>query len=72
MNAQLDQSFRVLNAEELQNVSGGWCGTVYPGFWKGPKPGPLLDVMGAAVSKVSLVSLNPQPLPPAEMGFFLK
>ncbi|WP_157203949.1 bacteriocin [Methylomonas methanica] len=72
MNAQSDQSFRVLNAEELQNVSGGWCGTTYPGFWKGPKPGPLPDLFNSAVSRLSTVSLNPQPLPPAEIGFFIK
>jgi len=72
MNAQLNQSFRVLNAEELQNVSGGWCGTTYPGFWKGPKPGPLPDLFNSAVSRLNMVSLNPQPLPPAEIGFFVK
>ncbi|TCV80151.1 MULTISPECIES: hypothetical protein [Methylomonas] len=70
MNAQLDQSFRVLHAEELQNVSGGWCGTPYPGSWLGPKPGPLPDLFTSAVSKLSTVSLNPQPLPPAEIRLF--
>ncbi|MDX8130157.1 hypothetical protein QLH52_22900 [Methylomonas sp. OY6] len=70
MNTQINQNFRVLNAEELQQVAGGWCGTPYPGFWKGPKPGPLPDLFSGAVSKLSTVSLNPQPLPPAEIGFF--
>jgi len=31
----------VLNADALEVVSGGWCGTPYPGWWKvGPIPQP--------------------------------
>ena len=30
-----------LTADELEAISGGWCGTVYPGWWKiGPVPQP--------------------------------
>ena len=60
----------VLDANELNAVSGGWCGTPYPGSWgipPVPHPDPWASVFD---SKLSLVSLNPQPLPPAEIGGF--
>lgn len=62
----------VLDIGALQAVSGGWCGTPYPGSWgipvvPHPEPDPWVNVFS---SKLSLVSLNPQPLPPAELQGF--
>lgn len=67
-NDKLDQGLQTLGFADLQAVAGGWCGTLYPGFWKGPRPGPTPEpLLGALVSRASMVSLNPQPLPPGEM-----
>lgn len=58
-----------LTAEDLARVSGGyvdwetnWCGTKVPGW---PRPKTLVSV----VDTISLVALNPQPLPPKSGGF---
>jgi hypothetical protein len=63
----------VLDANEIAQVSGGyymdsetnWCGTRVPG-WPRPKSIVLADAL-------SLVALNPQPLPPrsADLGMAL-
>ena len=71
---KLDRGLRTLDSTDLQTVAGGWCGTLYPGFWRNPIPGPSPDpLLGSLVSKASMVSLNPQPLPPGELqaGFGL-
>lgn len=57
-----------LNASEIAQVSGGyymdwdtnWCGTRVPG-WPRPKSIVMTDAL-------SLVALNPQPLPPQGAG----
>jgi hypothetical protein len=59
----------ILTEQELVQVSGGymdwevdWCGTRVPG-WPRPKS------TFALVDAVSLVALNPQPLPPQGDSF---
>ena len=57
-----------LNASEIAQVSGGyaewdtnWCGTRVPGW---PRPKSLVSLG----DRLSLVALNPQPLPPQAMN----
>ncbi len=53
-----------LTADELEVVSGGWCGTPYPGWWKvgplPPEPDPIyqvtLPVLEAPVAKVGVLT----------------
>lgn len=66
---KLDRDLQTLDFEDLPTVAGGWCGTPYPGSWKFPVPGPTPDpLLSSLVSKASMVSLNPQPLPPGELS----
>jgi len=70
MNIIADNNFSVLTAEEIEAVSGGWCGTVAPGTW--PRPAPTPDPWFSSItSTLSKVSLNPQPLPPRTAGLTL-
>lgn len=67
----MKQSFDALAPHELEAVGGGWCGNDirwFP-FPKGePIPYPSFD--RSFSSKLDLVALNPQPLPPQEIGGF--
>jgi len=37
----VERGIVVPTADELEVVSGGWCGTPYPGWWRvGPVPQP--------------------------------
>jgi hypothetical protein len=38
MNALTQRA--VVSAQEIDEVSGGWCGTPYPGSWRFPIPEP--------------------------------
>jgi hypothetical protein len=61
----------ILSSTEIAQVSGGymdwetdWCGTRVPGW---PRPKGLVTL----TDRLSLVALNPQPLPPGggDIGF---
>ena len=57
-----------LCAAELAAVAGGWCGTVPLKFlFPRPEPEPAWD-RTVLISKLDAVALNPQPLPPKEIG----
>lgn len=58
-----------LSADELAHVAGGWCGNEVRTF-KFPIPEPEPDpwFRSALTSRLDMVALNPQPLPPQEIG----
>ncbi len=63
----------VIEPSELERVAGGymdwdtdWCGTRVPG-WPRPRQDSVIDAV-SLVSGIDLVALNPQPLPPGEIG----
>ncbi len=67
------ESAQLLSSAELEAVNGGWCGTPWPGQFGGlipPQPEPDPWYRAALVSKLDLVALNPQPLPPKSIVGF--
>ncbi len=67
------ETLALLSNAEIETVNGGWCGTPWPGQFGGiipPQPEPDPWYRLALVSKLDMVALNPQPLPPKSLAAF--
>jgi hypothetical protein len=69
---QDSNSLAALTGAELEAVSGGWCGTPWPGQFGGiiVLPDPEPEPWYLKASRFDMVALNPQPLPPKTIFSF--